>query len=222
MRLIHPGFDIESYQDGMQILKNIERAGRTCYKSEDKITDDSAKKFVKGLIKSGHESVLEHEKVTARVVCSRSVSHRFVRHRIASYSQESTRWINYGKKGECTFIIPTWSSLGEGTYNYEDACNVGSKDSIWLEATLDSEHAYLELLKEGLKPEEAQGVLTHDLKTEIVMTMNMRAWRHFFKERTPKCAGEQVRQLSLPMLAAFGVLYPVLFEDIIEGLILNR
>lgn len=212
MILVHPSYNINiSKEDGLNMLKGIEVAGRTCYKSEANITDDSAQRFVANLIKSGHESVLEHASVSVRVICSRSVSHRFVRHRIASYSQESTRWINYGKKGACTFIIPVWHPTAfEGNYTTFD-----DKDN-WHNHMLYSEKCYLQLLQDGLKPEEAQGVLPHDLKTEIVMTMNLRSWRHFFKERTPKVAGAQVRQITIPMLHEFNKLIPVVFEDIFQ------
>lgn len=219
MILLHPSFEIQGNIDGIEILKSIERAGRTCYKSESYITDDSAKQFVANLIKSGHESVLEHSSVSVRVICSRSVSHRFVRHRIASYSQESTRWINYGKKGDVCFIIPLWTmGLAEGVMTHGLRA-INDRTCRWIDIAETSEFAYLKLIEGGLKPEEAQGVLIHDLKTEIVMTMNLRSWRHFFLERTPKVAGEQVRQLSIPMLLEFSQIIPVVFDDIVSGLV---
>ena len=109
MKIIKPYIELEDKIDGQAILKKIERIGRTCYKSESNITDDSAERFIKNIIKNGHESVLEHVSITLRVICDRGVSHEIVRHRIASYSQESTRYCNYSKdnfNNELTFINP--------------------------------------------------------------------------------------------------------------------
>ena len=97
MKIIKPEFIIEDNIDGNEILRKIEKAGRTCYKSEDKVTNDSSKQFIKKILKIGHESVIEHEKITVRIICDRGVTHEIVRHRIASYSQESTRYCNYSK-----------------------------------------------------------------------------------------------------------------------------
>lgn len=206
MNVIEPGFVIEDVINGYEILKKIERAGRVCYKSEEKITDDSAKKFVQNIIKSGHESVIEHEKITARIICDRGVSHEIVRHRIASYSQESTRYCNYNADkfgNELTFIKPYFWN--------EDI----EKYSVWEKTMKCIEKSYMELIALGAKPQEARSVLPNSLKTEVVVTMNLREWRHFFKLRAAKAAHPQMRQIAVPLLKAFQDAIPVLFDDLV-------
>ena len=172
MKIIEPGFEIVDLLDGNEMLKRIERAGRVCYKSEAGITNDSAIRFVKNIIRSGHESVIEHEKITVKIICDRGVSHEIVRHRIASYSQESTRYCNYYAEkfgNELTFIKPYF-------WNKDFA-----KYKIWENTMLYIEKAYMELIEAGAKPQEARSILPNSLKTEIIVTMNLREWRHFFK-----------------------------------------
>ncbi len=205
MKIIRPYFIIEDSIDGEEILRRIERAGRTAYKSEHKITPDSAKKFVKMILDLGHESVIEHEKVTVRVICDRGISHEIVRHRIASYTQESTRFCNYSKGrfgSEITVIKPCFWDDGSKEYK------------IWRDAMENAERAYMELIKLGAKPEEARSVLPNSLKTEIVITMNLREWRHFFKLRTSKRAHPQMREVATSLLQAFKERIPVIFDDI--------
>ncbi len=209
MIIVKPSFTIESDVDGEKILKMIEKAGRTCYKSESKITGDSARKFVKTIIDSGHESVIEHCSVTVRVVCDRGMSHEIVRHRIASYSQESTRYCNYsGKKfsHQITFVQPCFwdESTEQGKRNLE----------IWKDAMKKAEEAYFSLIENGATPEEARNILPNSLKTELVMTLNLRSWRNFFKLRTSPGAHPQVRRLAKDMLDKFKELIPVVFDDI--------
>ena len=111
MKIIEPYIELEDKIDGQAILKKIEKIGRVCYKSENNITEDSAERFIKNIIKNGHESVLEHVSISVRVICDRGVSHEIVRHRIGSYSQESTRYCNYSNDkfgNELTFIKPWW------------------------------------------------------------------------------------------------------------------
>lgn len=197
---------VEDIIDGFQILRNIERFGRTCYKSEELSTDESARTFVSMIIKRGHESVLEHEKISVRVICDRGVSHEIVRHRIASYSQESTRYCNYGSdkfKNQITVIEPFF-------WNENDP----EKRKIWEEAMKGCERAYLKLLDLGATPQEARSVLPNSLKTEIVMTMNLREWRHFFKLRSSKSAHPQMKEVSDAILAEFRTRVPVVFDDI--------
>ncbi|HHV60832.1 MAG TPA: FAD-dependent thymidylate synthase [Clostridiaceae bacterium] len=206
---IKPYFIIESDVDGNEMLKRIEKAGRTCYKSEDRITDESARKFIKGIIKRGHESVIEHCSITVRVICDRGVSHEIVRHRLASYSQESTRYCNYSQdkfSNEITYIKPCfWDENNE-----ENA----KKYEVWKNTMEFIEKKYMELLELGAKPEEARSVLPNSLKTEIVMTMNLREWRHFFKLRTSKASHPQMREIAIPLLEKFKELVPVVFDDI--------
>jgi thymidylate synthase (FAD) len=204
VNIIKPSYDIEPV-DGLAILKKIEKAGRTCYKSEDKITEESCKTFVGNIIKSGHESVIEHEKVTVRIICDRGVTHEIVRHRIASYSQESTRYCNYakGKFGEeITVITPK-----------ENFDNPESFD-VWFGHMLASEKAYKELIELGEKPQMARSILPNSLKTEIVCTFNLREWRWFFKLRTSPKAHPQMREVTIPLLADMKKLIPVVFDDI--------
>ena len=214
MKIIKQGFIIEDQIDGMEVLRKIEKAGRTCYKSEAFITDDSCMAFVKKIIASGHHSVLEHEKVTVRIICDRGVTHEIVRHRIASYSQESTRYCNYGKEGfgkEITVVKPSFwpdEQLEDGFAKYW----------IWHCHMARCEEAYMILLQLGASPQEARSVLPNSLKTEIVMTMNLREWRHFFTLRTSKAAHPQMREVAAPLLREFKSLIPIVFDDISDAL----
>lgn len=209
MKLISPSFTIEDAIDGENILLKLEKAGRTCYKSEDKITFDSAKKFIKGIMASGHESVIEHEKVSVRVICDRGVTHEIVRHRLASYSQESTRYCNYSKDkfgNEITVINPCFWRSGSA----EDT----EKYAVWKASIEAIENSYFKLVELGASAQEARSVLPNALKTEIVMTMNLREWRHFFKLRTDQKAHPQMREIARPLLDEFKKLIPVIFDDI--------
>jgi len=206
---IKPYFVIESEVNGGEILKLIERVGRTCYKSEDKISETSAQKFVANIIKNGHEAVIEHFNITVRVVCDRGVTHEIVRHRVASYAQESTRYCNYSKdkfSNQITFIEPCFWDLN----NEEDK----RKYQIWKEAMEYSEKKYMELIELGATPQEARSILPNSLKTELAMTMNLREWRHFFKLRAAPSAHPQMREIALMMLEKFKELIPVVFDDI--------
>jgi len=205
MKIIEPSFKILDRVNGNCVLKKIERAGRTCYKSEDKITNDSAVKFCKTIIASKHHSVLEHEKISVLIVCDRGVSHEIVRHRIASYSQESTRYCNYTKDkfgNEITVIRPSfWKEYSRNFYTWKMACEC-------------SENLYFELIKDGAKAQEARSVLPNSLKTEIVCTYNIREWRHFFTLRCSKAAHPQMREIAIRILEKFKEVIPVLFDDI--------
>ena len=205
MKIIKAGFHILSPVDGQKILKSIEEAGRVCYKSEDKITEDSAEKFVAGIIKRGHEAVLEHESIRVKFIVDRGVSHEIVRHRLAAYCQESTRYCNYSKGQfgeEITVIEPCF----------------WDKDSDlmrdWRSAMRMAENHYLGLLHQGASPQEARSVLPNSLKTEVVMTANLREWRHFFKLRTASAAHHQMREVAIALLKEFQKLVPVVFDDI--------
>lgn len=205
MKIIAPYHEIISKIDGAEMLRNIELCGRVCYKSEDRITDGSAEKFVGMILKSGHESVLEHEKITVRFVCDRGVTHEIVRHRIASYSQESTRYCNYSKDkfgGEITFIRPCFWADDSEEY------------AVWKQAMEDIEKTYVKLISLGAKPEEARSILPNSVKTEIMVTMNLREWRHFFKLRTAERAHPQIREVAIPLLNELKGLVPVIFDDI--------
>lgn len=190
------------------MLQLIERAGRTCYKSEDKIVPGSATKFVGMVCKRNHESVLEHASISVRFICDRGVSHELVRHRIASFSQESTRYCNYGsdKKG-ITFIIPPWTEIEPSEITENNITefltnaheNLNINDIQWVRNMLHCENEYNTHLDNGWKPEQARCVLTNSLKTEIVVTANLREWKHIFKLRTASAAHPQMRELMLPL-----------------------
>lgn len=208
MKVIEPSFEILDNVNGVEMLRKIEVCGRVCYKSESRITEDSATKFVQNILNSGHESVLEHEKVTVRIVCDRGVSHEIVRHRIASYSQESTRYCNYSKDGfgnELTFIRPVFWKTDQ------------KKMLVWERLMTGIEHDYLEAVQNGATPQEARSMLPNSLKTEIIVTMNLREWRHFFKLRTSNKAHPQMREIAVPLLTVFRKLIPIVFDDIELG-----
>lgn len=212
MKTMKPYAEVITPIDGDAILKHIELCGRVCYKSEDKITSDSAKKFISGIIKRGHESVLEHYSLTVRFVCDRGVSHEIVRHRIASYSQESTRYCNYGNDdGGCTFIEPCfWDG-------YEPPISPMPKAEQlmrWKHAMQRAECTYRSMINVGASPQEARSVLPNSLKTEVIMTANLREWRHFFRLRTAKAAHPQMREVAIPLLRQLQDKIPVVFTDI--------
>lgn len=207
MKIIEPYFEILDPIDGDSILYKIERAGRTCYKSEDRITADSAKGFISRILNSGHHSVIEHISITVKFICDRGVTHELVRHRLASYSQESTRYANYSKNRfgkEITIIKPPFWSEDSSAYRQ------------WCEAMKAAETHYMRLIDMGAKPQEARSVLPNSLKTEIVMTCNIREWRHVFKLRCTPQAHPQIRQVMLPLLEEFHKEIPVLFDDLYD------
>ena len=181
--------------DSFAVMRNLETKGRVCYKSEDRITHDSAIKFVEMLIKRGHESVLEHVSFGARFIVDRGVSHEIVRHRIAAYSQESTRYCDYGGEGIVVIEPFFWSKtniIGDMDKSY---CSVE-----WEDAMAAAENAYVELRKLGATPQEARSVLPNSLKTEIEVTYNLREWRHFFALRAARTAHPQMQQVAIPLL----------------------
>lgn len=209
MNIIKPYFEIETQFNPQDVLKHLEKAGRVCYKSEDRITEDSAGDFVKKIIANGHEAVIEHFSITVKIVCDRGVTHEIVRHRVASYSQESTRYCNYSKDkfaNSITFIEPCfWNTDADGDLR---------KMEMWNKSMRDAESAYFELLEDGATPQEARSVLPNSLKTEILVTMNLREWRHFFRLRTAHAAHPQMREIAIPMLSRFREMLPEIFGDI--------
>ena len=208
MRVIKPGYVIMSEIDRDKILKHIEACARVCYKSEKNVKEDSAGKFVRGLVKSGHEAMIEHSSITVKFICDRGVSHEIVRHRLASFAQESTRYCNYVKDdfgSEITVIEPLF--LAEDTTGY----------AMWEQAMKDAEFSYFSLLDWGCTPQEARSVLPNSLKTEIVVTMNLREWRHFFKLRALGTTGKphpQIKEIAMPLLEEFKTLLPEVFGDL--------
>ena len=209
MQAIKPYTQIYKDFDGQKLLQKIEAAARTCYKSEGKIQEGSAAKLVAGLIKSGHEAMLEHASVTVKFVVDRGISHELVRHRLASFAQESTRYCNYSKDdfgSEITFIIPDYLEYKSEGWN------------IWKESMKQAEDAYFKMLDFGLSPQQARAVLPNSLKTEVVMTANLREWRHFFKLRALGTTGKphaQMLEVAVPLLEDMKNLIPVVFDDLV-------
>lgn len=205
MKIIKSSVELINPPSYASLRSTVETAGRTCYKSEDKITDGSAEKFVRNILKRGHEAVIEHGSITVRFTCDRGVSHEIVRHRLAAYCQESTRYCNYSKDGfggEITVIEPSWCSEGDPAYD------------VWKKACLRAELAYFDLMTIGCSPQEARSVLPNSLKTEVVMTADLREWRHFLKLRCAQAAHPDMRVLARQLLEVLKMKYPVFFEDI--------
>jgi thymidylate synthase (FAD) len=207
MKVVKPSFEILTPMDSESIYKQIELAARTCYKSEDKITNESASKMVKALLNRKHLAMLEHAHVSVKFICDRGVSHEIVRHRVASYAQESTRYCNYnlGKfDGEITVIEPFF--FKEGTPEYY----------VWYQSCIQAQNAYNSLIKMGRSPQEARSVLPNSLKTEIVVTLNLREWIHFFNLRVIGTTGAphpQMREAAFPVLEAFARELPEVFGE---------
>ena len=210
MKIVEPKHEIltEISEGGIKELQQIERVARVCYKSEDKITPDgeSAKKLVGFLVKQGHEAMLEHSQLSVLFTCDRAIANELVRHRIASFAQESTRYCNYSKEkfgAEIQVIMPTFIK------NADEPTR-----TAWTESMYSVEKQYMRLLEHGFRPEQARCVLPLCLKTEIVVTANYREWRNIFKLRTPVAAHPQMRELMCPLLKEIQKKIPVVFGDI--------
>ena len=205
MKIIEASVELVEDFYAAAVMKKIERAGRVCYKSEGNIKADSAEKFIRGIIKRGHESVIEHASVSFKIICDRGVTHELVRHRLASYSQESSRFCDYsaGKfGGELTFIKPCfWSDDDENFL-------------LWKDTKARLEKNYLAMRANGAKPEEARSILPNSLKTEIFVTMNLRELRHFLKLRTAAAAHPQMREVALKIYKILVEKLPAVFDDI--------
>ena len=230
MLIVEPSAEILSIPSRPALLQLIETAGRTCYKSKSKLCpaccgsgyggvfepcpecggDGSltAREFVRRIIASGHHSVIEHVSATVRIVCDRGITHELVRHRLASFSQESTRYCNYtnGRFGsEITVIRPYFW------------CEDSAKYEVWKRAMEFAENSYMALIEAGASAQEARSVLPNSLKSEIVITANMREWLLIFTQRTSRAAHPQMRQIMTPLLAEFRRRIPVVFDDIGGG-----
>lgn len=203
MKVVKASAEIVQYTPNL--TQTLERAGRTAWKSEDKITPDSASAFIARIKTAKHESVLEHGVITVLFVVDRGISHELVRHRLASFTQESTRYCNYTKgkfNGELTFIQPCFWE--------EDDTQLAT----WRLAMQRAEESYERLIKTGATPQEARSVLPNSLKTEIVVTANPREWRHIFKLRCDKTAHPQMREVMLPLFKMFCDNWPDIFNDV--------
>lgn len=205
MQIVEAGYEILDTLNGEEILKKIERVARVCYKSEDKITEGSAEKMVRALIKSNHLAMLEHFSFSVKFIVDRGISHEIVRHRVASFAQESTRYCNYGKSGAVAFIKPCY--LGYDTTPFDN----------WVDSCMRAERDYLDMLDNGYTPQEARAVLPTSLKTEVVMTANLREWRHFFSLRACGSTGKphpQMLEIAVPLLKELRERVPVVFDDL--------
>ena len=188
------------------LLSNVEQAARNCYRSQDKIKDNSALGLIKGLIKAKHDAMLEFADLEFMITCDRACANQIVRHRIGhSYAQESTRYCSYNKdvfNNSVNFIIPY--DMNNELYE------------TWRASCLASEAAYFVLLEKGAKPETARSVLPHCLATHLVMKVNMRALRHFLKLRLDFHAQNDIRDIAFKMLYLVYNKYPIFVEDILE------
>ena len=204
MQIVDPYIQVEKV-NGIQIMKNIERACRTCYRSEGKITEESYKTLLKNCITRGHESVLEHEKVTIRLYCDLGVYKDLTRHRTASFSIESTRYCNYGKDkfdNELKVIRPCNIEEGTDIYaNWKNACEAIEKN-------------YMEMSKKGALPDQLRMILPHSIAAEVTMTANIREWKHILSLRASNHTHPSIRQLMIPLLLYFKQIMPEIFEDV--------
>ena len=227
MLIVEPSAEILSLPSRPALLQLIETAGRTCYKSKSKLCpaccgsgyvgvfepcpecngDGSltAVGFLDKITSSGHLSVIEHVSATVRIICDRGITHELVRHRLASFSQESTRYCNYTNDrfgSEITVIRPYFW------------CEDSAKYEVWKRAMEFAENSYIALIAAGASSQEARSVLPNSLKSEIVVTANMREWLLIFKQRTSKAAHPQMREVMLPLLAEFQRRVPVIFDSV--------
>lgn len=212
MRIIQPSFEILNKEHLKDMPKLIERVARTCYRTENRITDNSYKKMIQNLIDRGHEAMIEFGDIIVRFICDRGVSHELVRHRLASFAQESTRYCNYEleKFGSEITVIDLATGFKYDLNNPVDA----KKYEIWQRAMSYAESCYFEMMELGAKPQEARSVLPNSLKTEINMKMDFRCWRNFFNLRIPSTAHPQMRQLITPFFCEVKTIIPIIFDDI--------
>ena len=202
MKIIEPSAELMRDFDGAEVMKFLETCGRTAYQSQNKITDDSAENFLRNIIKRGHESVLEHFSATFKIICDRGVMAELTRHRLASFTIESTRFCDYSKD-EINFIRPCFWDKNTDDY------------ARWRNGVEEAEYRYLFLRRKYFaSPQQARAVLPTSLKTEIIMTANLREWRHILKLRTAKDAHPQMRQVANMILDILKQKLPVIFEDI--------
>jgi len=229
VEIVDQKFSVESNIDSARIYYNLEKAARTCYQSFDKIgcgeyskqsdcrtlscPKHSSQKLLQKIIKLGHESVLEHESITVRFITNRAVTHELVRHRLASYSQESQRYVRYDN-GLIQIIRPVWFQATCEDLNVAEPYNLNHAEMHWLAIANQTGYAYNKLLESGQSPQQARGVLINDTKTDIVMSANIREWRHVLKLRCSSAAHPQIRALMTPLGRTLKLALPILFNDI--------
>ena len=205
--------------EGHKILKHIEKIARTCYKSEDLINDESAEKMIKKLIKLNHLAMIEHASVSVLFTCDRGVTHEIVRHRVASYAQESTRYVNYSKDkfgNEIGYIDIAGGIALDTKMKDLPVETIDTIISEWNQACIDAEKHYMKMLELGATPQIARSVLNNSTKSDINVTMNLREWRHFFELRCDSPAHPQMRELVIPLLKEMSELIPIVFDDLVE------
>ncbi len=201
MKIVEPTVNLEWITP--DALKVLEGAGRICYKSESNITDSSAPSFVQKIIERGHEAVIEHASASFKIITDRGITHEIVRHRIASFCQESTRYCNYSNEkfdNEIAVIEPP--KMNEASRN------------AWIRACETAEKEYFIMLESGATPQIARSILPTCLKSEIIMTCNFREWRHFLKLRLAKGAHPQIIQIAQMIKEILISKYPEVFSDL--------
>ena len=207
VQIVKPSFEILTPIDTDFVLRHIERCGRTCYQSFDKMDETSHIRFLKHIVSRHHESVIEHFSVSVKLITDRAIANELVRHRLASYSQESTRYCCYSKDkfgNEISVIKPIM--LEENSVAYK----------IWWDEMQHIEQSYFKMLDEGSTPEIARSVLPCCLKAEIVATANLREWRHIFKMRCSEAAHPDIRFLMRSLRDEFKRRIPIIFDDLTD------
>lgn len=213
-------YEIEEF-DGIEMLKRIEKAGRICYKSEDRITDDSCLTFAKMLIGKCHGAMLEHSQISVKFIVDRGVTHELVRHRVASFAQESQRYCNYSNDkhdNNVKYIDIAPSIALDSKMKDMEQSKIDLIYNEWISACEDAERHYLRMIELGATPQIARSVLNNSTKTEIIITANIREWRHFFGLRADTPAHPSVREITIPLLLDLQSRIPVVFDDIVEKL----
>lgn len=203
MRLVEPWIKVENF-DGVKIMKRIERACRTCYRSEDKISEESYKNLLTNCLNRGHESVLEHEKITVRIYSDIGTYKDLTRHRFASFSVESTRYCSYNKDkygNEIAVVNPVYM---EDKEVFE----------TWKKAIEDMEKAYMKMKELGASTDMCREILPHSTAAEYTMTANIREWKHIFELRANNHVHPAIRQVMIPLLKYFKEQMPDIFADI--------
>lgn len=197
-------------------LQHIEKIGRECYQSMSSFKEDgsSAEKFIKNLIKHGHESVIEHSTLSVRFYVDRGVTHEIVRHRLASFTQESTRYCNYSAEKFGNTIKVADILHGMQVEKKLDSTQMDKVYEIWETAMQNAANSYFAMLSAGASPQIARSVLPNSTLASLTMTANYREWRHFFKLRADKAAHPQLREVVIPLLKILQDLIPVIFDDI--------
>ena len=209
MIIVKPSATIIAATSNLQEV--IELCGRKCWKSEEKIEPGSSGPFIERIKGFKHESVMEHGAITVSIICDRGVSHELVRHRIASFSQESTRYCNYSKDkfvGQLFFIDP------RGAFWKTDGCDDETAFRQWKACMEYTEATYMQMINNGCKPQEARSILPNSLKTDVAITANPREWRHIFHLRCDRAAHPQMREIMLPLHKQFADLWPAIFADV--------